>query len=198
MNGHIVQNGSQRRGRLAVRQPARPAPAPPPRTLRTEKQLTAPADRRVRSPAHAVAFTTAAAAAAIGGAGPFESPSQRGERRHLLRRPVAAARRGVRLALACFRRLRRRARAGLTRAAPPEAAPILVRRPFRPHRPVRLSRSAHHRRTSFPYVLGVRDRAGSRDASRYWRPGRDLPPSPTAAVPQGCRMILKEPHARAA
>ena len=37
-----------------------------PPLLRTEKQLTAPADRPLRDPAHAVAFTTAAA---IGGAG---------------------------------------------------------------------------------------------------------------------------------
>ena len=39
-----------------------------PPTFQTEKQLTAPADRRVRDPAHAGAFTTAVARA-IGGAG---------------------------------------------------------------------------------------------------------------------------------
>ena len=39
---------------------------PPPRNSRTDKQLTAPADRPVRDPAHAVAFT---AAVAVGGAG---------------------------------------------------------------------------------------------------------------------------------
>ena len=43
--------------------------SPPPHTLfRTDKQLTAPADRRVRDPAHAGAFTTAVAIA-IGCAG---------------------------------------------------------------------------------------------------------------------------------
>ncbi|MDE0130899.1 MAG: hypothetical protein OXQ32_01375, partial [bacterium] len=55
---------SQRRGRLAVTRPVNH----PPLTLRAEQQLTAPADRSVRDPAHAVAFTTAVAIA-IGGAG---------------------------------------------------------------------------------------------------------------------------------
>ena len=56
----------------AATQPARPIlvypPPPPPRArlFRTEKQLTAPADRPVRESAHAVAFTTVVA---IRGAG---------------------------------------------------------------------------------------------------------------------------------
>ena len=54
---------SQRSHRLAVTQPILP---PPPPLFRTEKQLTAPADRPVRDLAHAVAFTTAVA---VGGAG---------------------------------------------------------------------------------------------------------------------------------
>ena len=54
---------SQRSGRLAVKQPVHPIP---PHFFGTEKQLTAPAHRPVRAPAHAVAFTTAVA---IGGAG---------------------------------------------------------------------------------------------------------------------------------
>ena len=52
---------SQRRDRLAVTQPMYP-----PLTFRTEKQLTARADRPLRDPAHAVAFTTAVA---VGGTG---------------------------------------------------------------------------------------------------------------------------------
>ena len=56
---------SQRSGRLAVTQPVHPRP---PHFFRTDKQLTAPADRRVRDPAHAGAFTTAVAIA-IGCAG---------------------------------------------------------------------------------------------------------------------------------
>ena len=52
---------SQRSGRLAVTQPM-----PPPLTPRTERQLTVRADRPLRDPAHAVAFTTAVA---VGGTG---------------------------------------------------------------------------------------------------------------------------------
>ena len=60
---------SQRSGRLAVTQPVHPTRIlPPPVPFRTDKQLTAPADRRVRESAHAGAFTTAVAIA-IGGAG---------------------------------------------------------------------------------------------------------------------------------
>ena len=44
---------SQRSDRLAVTQPI----LPPPQFFQTEKQLTAPADRPLRDPAHAVAFT---------------------------------------------------------------------------------------------------------------------------------------------
>ena len=54
---------SQRSDRLAVTQPMLPPPL-----FRTDKQLTAPADRRVRENAHAGAFTTAVAIA-IGCAG---------------------------------------------------------------------------------------------------------------------------------
>ena len=55
----------QRSDRLAVTQPVHPPSLP--HFFRTDKQLTAPADRRVRDPAHAGAFTTAVAIA-IGGA----------------------------------------------------------------------------------------------------------------------------------
>ena len=60
MNHH---DDSQRSGRL-VTPPVRPT-RPPSNSL-YEKQLTAPADRPARDPAHAVAFTAAVAA---GGAG---------------------------------------------------------------------------------------------------------------------------------
>ena len=56
------------------------SPPPPPGTLfRTEKQLTAPADRPVRDPAHAVAFSTGVAAGYDRngpGSPPPNSPSQ--------------------------------------------------------------------------------------------------------------------------
>ena len=54
-------DNSQRSSRLAVTQPMYP-----PCTSGTEKQLTARADRPLRDPAHAVAFTTAVA---VGGTG---------------------------------------------------------------------------------------------------------------------------------
>ena len=72
---------------------------------------------------------------------------------HPLRGPVAAVRRDRRFSLGCIRRFRLRARVGFTMAAPPEAAPVLVRGLLRYYGPV-----AHRR----------------------------------------CKMILKEPHARAA
>ena len=59
----------KRSSRLAVTRPVdhtQDHTPPPPVTLRTEKQLTAPADHGVRDPAHAVAFTTTVA---VGGAG---------------------------------------------------------------------------------------------------------------------------------
>ena len=69
---------SQRSNRLAMTQPVYPTPPPP--VFRTEKQqLTAPADRPVRAPAHAVAFSTGIAAGydRIGpGSPPPNSPSQ--------------------------------------------------------------------------------------------------------------------------
>ena len=117
---------------------------------------------------------------------------------------------------------------GSLRAAPPAAAPVLVRgfprypagRPAG-RGPVRLPSSVHRRRTSldfptrpaapsatgeagisrlprkvFPYVPGVCDRAGSRDASRYRRPGCGLPHPPTASAPQSnCfRGSIPGPH----
>ena len=54
-------DNSQRSSRLAVTQPMYP-----PLTSRTENQLTVRADRPLRDPAHAVAFTTAVA---VGGTG---------------------------------------------------------------------------------------------------------------------------------
>ena len=56
-----------------------PPPTPVPKHFRTEKQLTAPADRPVRDPAHAVAFSTGVAAGfdrTGPGSPPPNSPSQ--------------------------------------------------------------------------------------------------------------------------
>ena len=128
---------------------------------------------------------------------------------HPLRGPVAAGRRDRRFSLGCIRRFRLRARVGFTIAAPPAAAPVLVRGVPRYYGPVRLPSSVHRRRTSldfptrpaapsatgeagisrlprkvFPYVPGVCDRAGSRSASRYRRPGCGLPPPPKASAPR--------------
>ena len=141
---------------------------------------------------------------------------------HPLRGPVAAGRRDRRFSLGCIRRFRLRARVGFTIAAPPEAAPVLVRGLLRYYGPVRLPSSVHRRRTSldfptrpaapsatgeaaisrfprkvFPYVLGVCDRAGSRDASRYRRPTCGLPHPPTASAPHSnCRSRLDTRPAR--
>ena len=147
---------------------------------------------------------------------------------HPLRGPVATGRRGRRCSLGCIRRFRLRARVGFTIAAPPAAAPVLVRgfprypagRPAG-RGPVRLPSSVHRRRTSldfptrpaapsatgeagisrlprkvFPYVPGVCDRAGSRSASRYRRPGCGLPHPPTASAPQSnsFRGSIPGPH----
>ena len=51
-------------------------------------------------------------------------------------------------------------------------------------------------RKVFPYVLGVCDRAGSRSASRYRRPGCGLPHPPTASAPQSnsFRGSIPGPH----
>ena len=77
---------------------------------------------------------------------------------HPLRGWGAAGRRGRRCSLGCIRRFRLRARVGFTIAAPPAAAPVLVRgfprypagRP--PGRgPVRLPSSVHRRRTSLDF-----------------------------------------------
>ena len=127
---------SQRSGRLAVTQPV------PPHFFRTDKQLTAPADRRVRDPAHAGAFTTAVAIA-IGGAGSVHR--QTGMRTgHAL--PADHNRAGSPPATDC-------------RQNPPPALPVNHARD-----------SLNHRR---------------REAPRH---GKE----------EEVKMILKEPHARAA
>ena len=126
-----------------------------------------------------------------------------------LRGPRTTGRRGRRCSLGCVRRFRLRARVGFTIAAPPAAAPVLVRGFPRYYGPVRLPSSVHRRRTSldfptrpaapsatgeagisrlprkvFPYVPGVCDRAGSRGALRYRRPECGLPRPPTASAPR--------------
>ena len=65
MKRHDHMSGwRKRRDRFAVTRPVHPPPPPPPRRGNSlyEQQLTAPADRPVRDPAHAVAFSTGVAA----------------------------------------------------------------------------------------------------------------------------------------
>ena len=161
---------SKRSNRLAVRQPVRLNRPPP--TFRTEKQLTAPADRPVRAPAHAVAFTTAVA---IRGADSVDRQTARAV-------------------------LVDRDRAGSPPAIPP-ALPAIQTRCFADYRRARccdpapdLRRALHdrertrcvHRTPSYVYC---RPETGSfRHAS-----GR-APCAPCEEV----QMKLKEPHARAA
>ena len=99
--------------------------------------------------------------------------------------------------------------------------PPRAHRPGIYYGPVRLPSSVHRRRMSldfptrpaapsatgeagisrlprkvFPYVPGVYDRAGSRSASRYRRPGCGLPHPPTASAPQSnsFRGSIPGPH----
>ncbi len=127
---------------------------------------------------------------------------------HPLRGWVAAVRPVRRRPLGCLRRFHLRARVG-SAIATLSAAPVLVRGLRRYYGPVRLPIPVHHRRASLdfptrpvtpsvtgedgisrfprevvPHVLGVFDRAGSRNASRWRRPGCCLPPSPTASAPR--------------
>ena len=142
MNRH---DDSQRSGRL-VTQPVRPTQ--PPSNSLYEKQLTAPADRPLRDPAHAVAFT---AAVTVGGAGSVHR------------------RTGMRAARALPGD---RNRPGSPPAIPP-ALPAIQTRCFADHHPVWRCEARTQTR---PYSASIAE------IHRKW----------------GCKMILKEPHARAA
>ena len=152
MNRH---DDSQRSGRL-VTQPVRPTQ--PPSNSLYEKQLTAPAgrpaDRPLRDPAHAVAFT---AAVAIGGAG---SVHRRTGMRAARALPGDRNRPGSPYATDC-------------RVDPPQALPAIQTRCFADHHPVWRCEARTQTR---PYSASIAE------IHRKW----------------GCKMILKEPHARAA
>ncbi len=213
-----------------------------PPTLRTEQQLTARADRRVRDPAHTVAFTTAVA---IGGARSVHRrtgmlaahvlPGDSGRpgsppATNCPQNPPPALAAGVRghPVVARVPTHNRAQPASHLRdrivQAPPKLGlhlPQLGLQSLPYCGPVRLPSSVHRRRTSldfptrpaapsatgeagisrlprkvFPYVLGVCDRAGSRSASRYRRPGCGLPHPPTASAPQSnsFRGSIPGPH----
>ena len=170
------------------------SPPPHTHTLRTEKQLTAPADRPVRDPAHTVAFTTAVA---IGGA-----TSRHGLRRHppqaKLGSPGSRAR--------CFRTCPGSVTAQGPVAprdigVPGVAFRLLLRRrhpkvTFRgsipdPHVPLStLHPSSCERR---------RITRGSRRSLALRRMTLSFTTTlPVFSGPQEVKMILKEPHARAA
>ena len=158
---------SQRSGRLAVTQPVHPSP------FRTEKQLTAPADRPVRDPAHAVAFTTAVA---VGGASSVHRALP-GDRNRPGSPPATDFRQD-----------------------PPPALPAIQTRCFADHHPVwRCAAGADVRRADGACMRG-RARAARRalhnTASTHTKPYS----TSIAEIyrKRGCKMILKEPYARAA
>ena len=180
---------------------------PPPPTSRTDKQLTAPADSPVRDPAHAGAFTTAVVIA-IGGASSVHRQTGMQTARAL---PVDHNRPGSPPAAApVLVRGFPRYPAGRPAGRGPVRLPSSVHRrrtsldfPTRPAAPSAAGEAGISRlpRKVFPYVPGVYDRAGSRSASRYRRPGCGLPPPlkaspPTASAPQSnpFRGSIPGPH----
>ena len=143
---------SQCTDRLPARHPAHPPP--PPSNSLYENQLTAPADRPARDPAHAVAFT---AAVAVGGAG---SVHRRTGMRAARALPGDRNRPGSPYATDC-------------RIDPTQALPAIQTRCFADHHPVWRCEARTQTR---PYSASIAE------IHRKW----------------GCKMILKEPHARAA
>ena len=163
---------------------------PPPPLVRTEKQLSAPADRPVRDPAHAVAFTTAVA---VGG-----SASVRRRTGMRAARALHGDRNGP--------------------GSPPTNAPSQNRPPTSPVNHMRCS--AEHRpawrcdagpdvRRAVGVCLMGRARGSHltsgiwQGTGTLWHPGPStLCPStlcPSTLCPKKeVKMILKEPHARAA
>ena len=220
-------DSTQRCRRLKIVQPMRsaailPPPLPPPCTnfqnREAEKQLSAPADRPVRDPAHAVAFTTAVAIGGVGSVhrrtGMRTAPALPGDRN----RPGSP-------------------RGTDSRQDPPTALPAIQTRCFAAHCPAwRCDAGPDVGRAVGVCVMGhTRIPTGSRDASRYRRPGCGLPPAssrldtrpartpvnasappsraaahdsgppwvatttlPVLPALQEVQMILKEPYARAA
>ena len=169
MNRH---DDSQRSGRL-VTQPVRPTPctSSPRANSLYEKQLTAPADRPVRTPAHAVAFTTAAT---LGGAGSVHRQTGMrvagtlpGDRNHAGSPPATDCRQNpppappVNHIRCCADH----------RPAWRRDAGVDIRRAVRSYEPVRLPSSVHHRRMSldFPARPAVPSPTGGAGISRFPR-----------------------------
>ena len=115
-----------------------------PLTFRTEKQLTAPADRSVRESAHAVAFTTAVA---IGGTGSSD------------RRATMAS------AVTCtgYRNRPGSPPATDSRHDPPLALPAIQTRCFADHHPM----VAHH--PAWPYHAVTVPTLSIAETCRKWR-----------------------------
>ena len=160
---------SQSSDRLVVTQPVHPTPPP---LFRTERQLTltAPADRPVRAPAHAVALTTAVA---VGGTG---SVHRRTGMRAARTLPGDRHRPGSPPATDC-------------RRDPPPALPAIQTGCFADHRPVwGCDAGADVRRAVGVCMMG-RARESHRPSS-IWQG--------TLCLKKEVKMILKEPHARAA
>ena len=137
--------------------------------FRTDKQLTAPADCLVRQPAHAVAFTTAVA---IGGAASVHRRTGMQTARAL---PVDRNRRGSPPATDCQQN-------------PPPALPTIQTRCFADHRPAWRCDASPDVRTVGVCMMG-RARV-SHLTSAIWQG--------TLCPKKEVKMILKEPHARAA
>ena len=86
---HMMQYDTYSRShRLALKRPVTGPPTHPPGNYRTDKQLTAPADRPVSDAAKTVAFTTAVA---VGGADMRAAPAHPGDRKVILKEPHARA-----------------------------------------------------------------------------------------------------------
>ena len=167
---------SQRSDRLVVTQPVHPAP---PRNSLLEKALTAQADRPLRAPAHAVASTTAVA---IGGTGSVHS------------------RTGMRAAHAVVGDRDRAGSPPATNCAqnPPPASPVNHPRCFAGHRRAwRCDAGPDVRRAVGVCMMG-RARA-ARSAPHLTSAICQGTLCPGHPVPKNeVKMILKEPHARAA
>ena len=197
---------------VAATQPARPIlayPPPPPPNFRTEKQLTAPADRPVRYPAHAVASSTAVAIAIQVAPARFRAEPTCGPPATLPASPAIQTRscadhhplvahhpvRGcdadpdVRRAVGvCM--------IGRPRAA--RSAPQLTSRSLSDCDRLRCewtgwAKSGADRRRFWGAIAGPRQAACVRHLT-----GQPATQNPKIRIQRRCKVILKEPHARAA
>ena len=193
----MTRDDNNQRCRLKMALPLRSAAALPPctPTSRADKQLTAPADRPVRHLTHAVTFTTTVAVAGSSdGAG---SVHRRTDMRAARALPGDRNRSGSPPATDC-------------RQNPPPASPVNHIRCFADHHPM----VAHHPAWRWDTGPDVRRAVGVCMIGRT-RAARSAPHLTSNAGPRqaasarhlaghpvtkerGCKMILKEPHARAA